>query len=143
MLVSFDKDLDLKCMPKDCINMKLELAQVWVFYVLFILVYNAPFCWALWLASYIFNNRTKLEFNRMSKVPRTKYVSHIAIYFGVVYTLKWKTTTSWKYLRDDRYHRENNYGSVTKLVFMSDGHFDTLRSYQNCLNTCWWLYFDS
>ena len=62
----------------------------------------------------------------MSKVSRTKYVSHIAIYFGVVYTLKWKTTTSWKYLRDDRYHRENNYGSVTKLVFMSDGHFDTL-----------------
>ena len=35
------------------------------------------------------------------------------------------------------------FGSVTKLVFMSDGHFNTLRPYQNRLNTCWWLYFDS
>ena len=33
--------------------------------------------------------------------------------------------------------------SVTKLVFMSDRHFDTLRPYQNRLNTSWWLYFDS
>ena len=28
-------------------------------------------------------------------------------------------------------------GSVTKLVFMSDGHFDTLRPDQKRLNTCW------
>ena len=29
------------------------------------------------------------------------------------------------------------FGSVTKLVFMSDGTFDTFRPYQNRLNICW------
>ena len=42
----------------------------------------------------------------------------------------------------NRKSRKNVYfsfihGSVTKLVFMSDRHFDTLRPYQNHLNTCW------
>ena len=35
---------------------------------------------------YIFNNRTGLEYDRMAKVSRTKYVFHITIYFGIIYT---------------------------------------------------------
>ena len=35
---------------------------------------------------YIYNNRTGLEYNRMRKVSRAKYVFHITIYFGIIYT---------------------------------------------------------
>ena len=35
---------------------------------------------------YIFNNRTGLEYNRMVKVLRTKWVFHVTIYIGIIYT---------------------------------------------------------
>ena len=40
----------------------------------------------IYIYIYIFNNRTGLEYDRMAKVSRTKYVFHITIYFGIIYT---------------------------------------------------------
>ena len=53
----------------------------------------------------------------MGKVSRAKYIFHITINFGIIYTfingLK-KKTTSWKYLLDGTYHRAHSYVYLKK-----------------------------
>ena len=51
------------------------------FLYVYICLYVYIYVWCM----YVFNNRTGLEYNRMSKVSRKKYVFHITIYFCVIY----------------------------------------------------------
>ena len=40
----------------------------------------------IYIYIYIFNNRTRLEYNKIGKVSRTTYVFHITICFSINYT---------------------------------------------------------
>ena len=55
---------------------------------------------AKYIYKFFFNNRTRLECNRMGKVSRRKHVFHITIYFGIIYTfisgLNWKNNNKLK-----------------------------------------------
>ena len=65
-------------------------------YIIYIYIY----IYIIYIYIYIFNNRTWLEYNRMGKFPRTKYVFHITIYFGIIYTfisgLNWKSNNKFE-----------------------------------------------
>ena len=47
---------------------------------------NEDRCIYIYIYIYIFNNRTRLEYNKIGKVSRTTYVFYITISFSINYT---------------------------------------------------------